>query len=71
MPREEVFGRREAEGMASEEEPASSEGEGMPLEAELARPEILFGWRVEKGMEPGERGMPREGLSGWREDFFG
>ncbi len=57
--------------MASEEEPASSEGGGMPLEAELAGPGILFGWREEKGMESGERGTRLEGLFGWREDFFG
>ena len=57
--------------MASAEELASSEREGMPLAAELAGLEVLFGWREEKGMRSEERGMRREGLFGWREGLSG
>jgi hypothetical protein len=64
MPRGEVLGRRETEGMASAEELASSEREGMPLEVELAELDVLSGWREEKGMRFEERGIRHEELLG-------
>jgi hypothetical protein len=64
MPREEDFGRREAEGTASAEELASSEREGMPLAGELAGFDVRSGWLEEKGIMSEEQGMRHEGLFG-------
>ena len=64
MPREEDFGRREEEGMASEQK-------GIPLEEELARLVASFGWLEGKGTGPDERGMRRELVFGPHEILFG
>jgi hypothetical protein len=64
MPREEAFGRREEEGMASG-------GEGTSLEGDLARLVLSFGSLGEEGIGRDGRGTRRREVFGSREGFFG